>query len=134
LDAGQGTDTARYLAAGAQRALFLTAGDEELAPALAQLIRSYGVTADLIFESNRILLHLKPDLCLAVDGASKAAHKPSFDLVLQRMDAMVALADRDGVVSGAKPCFQLAALERISPQMVDWLRGRLPVRSQSKTE
>jgi hypothetical protein len=43
------------------------------------------------------------------------------------MDAMVEITERDGVVGGGTRCFQLAALDRISPLMVAWLRERLAV-------
>ena len=124
-DLGQGTDTARYLAAGAHRALFVSAGDDELGRTVLQLIEEEGPAGNLIIESNRILRHLKPDLCLAVAGGTEEASKPSFTAVVERMDAMVVLAERDHVVGGDTPEFHLRALERISPEMLGWLCKRL---------
>ena len=124
--AGQGSDTARYLAAGARQALLVSALEGNIP--LNQFWQAVGPGANVIFESNRILHHLQPDLCLAVEGNPKAVHKPSFRLVLHQKDATVALAERDGVLvdsdqalSGSKPLFHLAALERISPEMLEWL-------------
>ena len=73
--AGQGTDTGRYLAAGARRAFLLTApeafssGKTELADVLDRFWQNLGRGTNLIFESNRILNYLRPDLCLLVLGA-----------------------------------------------------------------
>jgi Ni2+-binding GTPase involved in maturation of urease and hydrogenase len=123
---GQGNDTARCLAAGAERALMVTAGPEELEQIVQPLLQSLQKQQkNLILESNSILRILKPDLCLSVDGGADAVHKASFDIVMERADALVRLADRDGMVEDMRPLFQLAAMERISPEMLDWLRGKL---------
>jgi len=122
---GPGTDTGRYLAAGARRSLLVTAGADALGPMLRRFIREQGPAAHLIFESNRILGHFQPDVCLALDGGPEGDEKQSFSLVLENMDARVTLAERDGVAAGDKPRFQLAALERISPEMTCWLRAHL---------
>jgi hypothetical protein len=170
---GQGTDTARYLAAGAERALLLTPSPEPLVWRLrsslqkcchperslarclrqteakdlhfngltdamnfrdrtldqlvSQLLQNKPQHPNLIFESNSILQYLKPDLCLAVEAAPAADPKPSFGVLLEWADALVRLADRDGVAQGPKPLFQLAALERISPQMRGWILARFSV-------
>lgn len=126
---GQGTDTARYLAAGARRAVLVTAGEDDLPLTLSDLRAKpgWGFEADahVIFESNRILLHPKPDVCLAVGADAKIEGKRSSSLLAHHMDAEVALADDDHVYPGEKPLFQLAALDRISPEMQEWLRQHL---------
>jgi len=126
--AGQGSDTARYLAAGAEGALLMTARPEELGQTVRRLLQPRQENKPLphmIFESNRILEHLRPDLCLAVEGGPEAEQKPSFSLVKDHADATVARAGRDGMAAGERPLFQLAALECISPEMRGWIRGRL---------
>jgi len=125
--AGQGTDTARYLAAGALRALMVTAAEAELAAIVRKILGECPPPAGVIFESNRILRHLRPDLCLAVASSLKGEPKPSFDLVEERMDAWVELAGHDHVITANRLAFHLASLERISPPMVAWLRERLTV-------
>lgn len=126
---GQGTDTARYLAAGAHRAVLVTAGEDDLPLRLSDLQAKLGVRLDagahVIFESNRILQHLEPDLCLAVGTDLKTEGKPSTSMVAHQMHAEVVLAGHDRVCPGHKPLFQLAALDRISPEMQDWLRQHL---------
>ncbi len=127
-EAGQGTDTARYLAAGARRAFLITAEDDELESIVTQFSEKQPPAEHLIFESNRILRHLHPDLCLAVTGGRASEQKPSFAEVLKRMDAMVQLAEADRVLFVTpfeRPRFHLASFQRISPQMLAWLRERL---------
>jgi hypothetical protein len=124
---GEGTDTARYLAAGAQRAFLVTAGDERLP--IGEIRATLGSDANVIFESNRIVGVLDPNLCIGVIGGSDNQIKPSFESFLERADALVIVAER-GIgdlhlpQSGAK-VFQLAHCGRVSAEMLDWLRLRL---------
>lgn len=122
---GQGTDTARFLAAGARRAFLVTAGQIDLPDRLRDLGAKVGPNAHLIFESNQVLNYVQPDLCLALEGGAGRPRKPSFGKVGHLIDARVLLADRDQVIAGAVPVFQLLALDRISTQMQRWLRERL---------
>jgi hypothetical protein len=123
---GQGTDTARFLAAGARRAFLVTAHQDDLP--IAKMWAAIGSDMNVIFESNRIAPALKPDLCLGVMGGSGTEWKPSFVVFLERADALV--IEEDGNVrwlqlpTSAK-LFRLAELSRISPEMLDWLRVRL---------
>lgn len=120
---GQGTDTARYLAAGAQRAFLLTTVDAQLRGLARELLTKIGPEANLIFESNGILDCLEPDLCLAVEGAGE--QKPSFLRIAHRIDALVLRAECDRMNEGVKPRFELADLARIPVAMQRWLRARL---------
>lgn len=120
---GQGTDTARYLAAGAQHAFLLTAGDAELPGRTRELQTKAGPGPNLIFESNRILDCVQPDLCLAVEGSGE--QKPSFLRIAHRIDARVMRADRDQMAGETEPRFELADLGEISAAMQQWLRARL---------
>ena len=127
--AAQGTDTARYLAAGAERALLVSALPHEFGETVGELIRAEGPQAHLIFESNRILAFLKPDVCLLLHGCmERASWKPSFNLVARQADAMVECCEADLMLKHSaisRPVFQLAALDKISPEMLGWLRMRL---------
>ena len=123
-EAGLGTDTARYLEAGADRALLVASGSG-MVP-LDELWAAVGPGADLIFESNTIAGQVETDLCLGVVGP-EAEVKPSFEPFMRRMDAAV-LAGAPRAIAGtdpAMPVFRLADLERISPEMLAWVRGRL---------
>jgi hypothetical protein len=124
-EAGQGTDTARYLAAGARQALLVTAGDDDIALRVRELAAMLGPGAHAIYESNRAVEHVRADVCLAVMGDVETAPKASFRGILERADALVVFNASDFVSEGAKLVFHLAALERVSPEMREWLRKRL---------
>jgi hypothetical protein len=141
---GGETDTARYLAAGAARAFLVTApcrdetGEPDLTLVLDGLWPHFGRGANLIFESNSVVHHVRPNVCLMIHAVAHRQlplpeRKPSFIAAVGQADAMVALAAVDSVnpdrlrLPGqeAKPVFQLADLGRISPHMLAWLRERL---------
>jgi hypothetical protein len=144
---GEGSDTGRYLVAGARRAFLVTTGlvtagedalspdDDTLGPIVQQVLREClppddsveagAIPCGVIFESNSVLLHLRPDVCLCAATSPWADEKPSYDLVEQHMDAMVELAAHDHIIEAAKLTFRLASLERVSPTMQEWLRERL---------
>jgi hypothetical protein len=129
--AGEGTDTSRYLAAGARRALLVTAADDELEDAVRQTLTrcagpsGAGLPSGIIFESNRVLKFVDPDLCLGVEGAPGMERKASYGRVEARADALVRRAERDGTIEGPSPVFELADLERLSERMREWVRAKL---------
>jgi hypothetical protein len=144
---GEMTDTARYLAAGAARALLLSAPDGELTEPLNQLWPRFGRGTNFIFESNSVVHHVRADVCLLIHGIAERAlplpeRKPSFIAAVRHADAMVSQASADEVipeglrlavhepeveqVPDPRPIFHLRALERVSPELLAWLRHRLP--------
>jgi hypothetical protein len=139
---GDDSDTGRFLAAGAKRALLMSAPDGELAEPLNQLWPRFGRGTNLIFESNSVVHHVRADACLLIHGVAERGlplpeRKPSFLAALRHGDAMVARARVDKVIpdglclagneatSTAKPIFHLADLERVSPELLAWVRGKL---------
>ncbi|HEX4757150.1 MAG TPA: hypothetical protein VH308_04175 [Terracidiphilus sp.] len=130
-ESGQGTDTARYRTAGARRAFLLSAPDgTALQRVLDQLWAECEAGANFIFESNRILEYVRPDLCLMVRGGTEP--KPSFLSAVRVADAIVVRAKADQVPSenlaGRRrpiPVFHLASLEQISPAMRNWASEKL---------
>jgi hypothetical protein len=129
--AGEGTDTARYLAAGARRALLVTSHEDGLAATVRRILDEHSVRGNLVFESNSVLHHMQPDLCFAVATDLKGARKASFELVERCCDATVALGGHDHVIPGARIHFHLASLERVSPPMLAWVREKLPALARS---
>lgn len=137
--AGPETDTARYLAAGAERAFLLTVSAErDLAEALDEFWPLIGRGANLIFESNRVAGIVNADACLLVQGDPReGAGKPSFYRAAKFADAMVAQGDDDLMVAGAMkwegqprgPIFNFKQLDRISDEMKRWLEQRLGLTS-----
>jgi hypothetical protein len=122
--AGQGTDTARYLAAGARRALLVRAPEETFP--FRRIQDALKLEPHVIFESNRIVNHLKPDVCLGVLGGRGVGAKGSFAAFLGRTDALVAPVDADltGLAPGI-PLFRWAAVGIMPPAMPGWVRARL---------
>ena len=133
-EAGQGTDTARYLAAGAVRAFLVTSHDGT--DSALEIQQAVAPGTDLIIESNRILIQFKPDLCLGVlrpEGVA-AEVKPSFQPFMLRADALVTVAaagSSAGPAGRAIPVFRLARLEHPSPELLAWVRERLLLASHS---
>ena len=123
--AGHETDTQRFLGAGAARAFLISAGEDELARSVDALRECVGPEAALIFESNRVIELIRPDICLVVVGSAGAIPKASFDAITHRMDAKVVRADRDALIADATPEFQLADLGQLSQTMTAWVRERL---------
>jgi hypothetical protein len=131
---GQATDTSRYLAAGARRALLVSVGEGELGRVFPDLMEKIEPDADVIFESNRILEFIKPHVCLMVNGGEEqVGRKQSFEFAVRYADAIVMRSDADrvGLDSSVradgdpKPIFYLADMEVISPQMLAWVRLKL---------
>ena len=120
--AGGETDTERYLAAGARRALLVTRVGS--AVPVNEIRRALGGDRNVIFESNRIVDAMKPDVCLALVGGTE--RKASFERLLVSADGVVtvggAQVDR---LPGAARRFDLEFVGRLSTDFVDWLRHRL---------
>jgi hypothetical protein len=96
-NAETGTDSSRFLAAGAQRSFwlrtkqgFLAEGLPLLREALAQLPATTALEPPtLILESNSVLQFVQPSLYFAVIDPSRDDFKDSARIVLDRADALV---------------------------------------------
>ncbi|HXY23243.1 MAG TPA: hypothetical protein VEI73_01220 [Candidatus Acidoferrum sp.] len=91
-----GTDSARFLAAGARRSFwlrtkqgYLAEGLPLLRSALARARGDSGEELQLIVESNSLLQFLKPSLYFAVIDPAKEDFKDSARAALDRADALV---------------------------------------------
>jgi hypothetical protein len=122
--AGKETDTGRYLMAGARRALLATRIGAQ--PPIEEIRKALTDDRNIIFESNRIVEAVKPDVCLALIGGQSTERKSSFARLLRVADAVVTLDDSqiDDLPAGL-PRFQLESTGKLSPQMISWLRTRL---------
>ncbi len=100
-DSAGGTDTSRFLAAGAARAIWLRTKQGRLAEGLPLLRSALAEIApqelfshgDLILESNSLLQFVKPALYLVVLDPAEADFKDSARLYLDRADALVLRRD-----------------------------------------
>lgn len=119
--ASEATDTGRYLLAGAKRALLVTrVGDE--AP-VAEIRRAIAADRNVIFESNRIVDVVTPDVCLALVGGEE--RKSSFDRLLRVADAVVMRRGTDGRGLPKGIRFELDGADQLPEEMVGWMRERL---------
>src|SRR5665213_3752188 len=91
-----GTDTARYLAAGASHSFWVRTRQGQLAEAMPRLRTLIADAENVIVESNSILRFLRPDIFISVLDPSVADFKPSALRYLDRADAVVMPADTNG--------------------------------------
>jgi len=114
-NAGTGTDSSRFLAAGAQRSFwlrtkqgFLAEGLPLLREALAQLPPTNSPESPtLILESNSLLQFVQPSLYFAVIDPSRDDFKDSARIVLDRADALVVRGGSDDAPASEAPWMSL---------------------------
>lgn len=96
-EAGSGTDSSRFLAAGAARAFWLRTKQGYLAEGLPLLREALAVLSpkdqavplNVLIESNSLLQFLKPALYIAVLDPSKEDFKPTAQSLLDRANVLV---------------------------------------------
>jgi len=84
-----GTDTSRFLAAGAKRVFWVRTRQGELAEAMPRVRKLIADAENTILESNSVLRFLQPDLSLALLDPTIADFKPSALRYLDRTDALI---------------------------------------------
>ena len=84
-----GTDSSRYLAAGAVRSLWVRTRQGQLAEAMPRIRKELAGAENAIVESNSILRFLQPDLFVSVLDAETADFKESAKRYLDRADAVI---------------------------------------------
>lgn len=119
---GSETDTARYLAAGARRALLVKRRGAKMP--VEEIRHAIGTGRNVIFESNRIVDVVEPCVCLALIGDA-AERKPSFLRLLRVADAVVRVGGEVEDVPAGVRGFRLQSLDGLSAEMVKWLRERV---------
>jgi hypothetical protein len=97
-DPASGTDSARYLAAGAVRSFWVRTRIGNLAAAMPRLRKEIAAAENVILESNSILGFLRPDLYLSVLDPATADFKDSARLFLDRADALLVRAGSEELV------------------------------------
>ena len=93
-NATTGTDTSRFLAAGASKSYWARTATGNLGEALPALRRLWGSSDNTIVESNSILQFVKPDLYLTVLDFAIADFKDSSLRYLDRADAVIAVSSQ----------------------------------------
>lgn len=99
-DSKRGKDTARFLAAGAERVLWVRCRQGELRAVLPELARELRGAEFVICESNSLARYWKPDFYLLLLDHAVADFKPSARDLLPRADALLAAPPR---LPGAAP-------------------------------
>ncbi len=132
-DPASGTDTARFLAAGAARCLWVRTRVGMLGQAMPRIREE--LAGNAILESNSVLRFLRPDLYLTVLDPATADFKDSARLYLDRADAIVLTGAGDvdapqwsGVsarLMAGKPRFRAHPPEYCSGELVAFVREKL---------
>jgi molybdopterin-guanine dinucleotide biosynthesis protein len=141
-DATSGTDTARYLAAGAVRSLWVRTRQGDLASAMPRVRDVIARTENVIVESNSVLRFLQPTLSVTVLDPTVVDFKPSALRYLDRVDALLVPARAEAAllhVAGwpeisarvlqSKSRFLFTAPEYCPPALIDFVRERLGVKA-----
>jgi hypothetical protein len=118
-DAGSGTDTGRYLAAGAGRSLWVTA--ERLEEAMPRIREEIATAENVMIESNSILEFVEPDCFLCVLDGRVAEFKESARRYLDRADALVIAGD----VGSSIEQFRVTPEEWCPAELVEFVRQRI---------
>lgn len=137
-NAASGTDSSRYLAAGAVRSFWVRTRQGQLAEAMPRVRAEVGRAENTILESNSVLRFLKPDLYLAVLDPSVPDFKPSALRYLDRADAVLYSGEAGqntwpGVSSSLiahVPAFRIATPAYWSDELERFVRVRLSVLRQ----
>ena len=88
-DASSGTDSSRYLEAGADRSFWVRTRQGQLAEAMPRIRKELSTAEHAIIESNSIVQFLRPDLYLSVLDPATVDFKDSARLFLDRADAVL---------------------------------------------
>ena len=134
-----GTDSSRYLAAGAARSWWVRTQQGELHEAMPRVRKLLAEAGNVIIESNSVLRFLRPDLAISVLDPAVEDFKPSALRYLDRMDALVVPAGAQveggwrgvsaALVTG-KRRFAFEAPAYCPPELVAFVRealSRVPV-------
>jgi molybdopterin-guanine dinucleotide biosynthesis protein len=127
-EAASGTDTSRFLAAGAARSIWVRTRIGMLADAMPRIEKELAACENAILESNSILEFLTPDLYLTVLDPAVADFKDSARRFLDRADAVLISSGKRTAGDPAvdeKPRFWVPPPEYISVELVDFVRARL---------
>lgn len=88
-DSATGTDSSRYLAAGAVRSFWVRTRQGQLSEAMPRVRNLLAESGNVILESNSVLRFLRPDLSLSVLDPSIKDFKASAMRYLDRVDALI---------------------------------------------
>jgi hypothetical protein len=127
------SDTSRFLVAGAQRVFWVRTEQGRLAEAMPTLRQRIEGARNVIIESNSILKFLRPDLYLTVLDPDTTDFKTSAREFLDRADAVIIHESHSSPAwqsvslkpLAERPVFRIAPPKYITPQIVEFVNGRL---------
>jgi len=128
------SDTARFLAAGAKRSLWVRTKQGCLAEAMPDLRRELSGSRDVIVESNSVLKFLRPNVYLTVLDSQTADFKESAREFLDRATAVVlhepaGEAPRWSGISlkpvAGRPVFHIRPPQYVTEEMAEFVRREL---------
>ncbi|MGB6302114.1 MAG: hypothetical protein WBG23_05570 [Acidobacteriaceae bacterium] len=131
-----GTDSARFLAAGAVRSYWVRTRQGQLAEAMPRVRKELAQTKNAILESNSVVRFLKPDLYLTVLDAAIQDFKPSAQYFLDRADAVLWSGTQSAPQEPAwpsewltllrgKPQFFVSAPNYTNGELTEFVRARI---------
>ena len=134
-DRNGASDTARFLHAGAARALWVRTEQGRLAEAMPALREKLASAENVMIESNSVLRFLRPDLYLTVLDPATADFKVSAQEFLDRADAVI-LHQSLGPIApawervsllpvAARPRFLIHPPQYMTEEIVQFVRERL---------
>ena len=134
-----GTDSSRYLEAGAVKSFWVRTRQGQLAEAMPRLRKELARAGNAMIESNSVLRFVRPDLYVSVLDPTVADFKESAKRYLDRADAVLMPEGVLGrpawtgislkLVEGT-PVFAMYAPEYCSDEFLEFVRERL-VRAES---
>ena len=129
------SDTSRFLVAGAAVAWWVRTQQGHLAEAMPRIRQILASSRNVIIESNSVLNFVKPDLYLTVLDPATEDFKSSSQKFLDRADAVLLHGGGDPQhpawkrVSlkpvAARPMFKIHPPQYVTPEVVEFVRGRL---------
>ncbi|HWB33056.1 MAG TPA: hypothetical protein VG714_07785 [Acidobacteriaceae bacterium] len=132
-----GTDTARFMAAGAARALWVRTRPGALGDALRETRAMLVGDENILFESNSVLEFVRPEVYVLVVAPALEDFKESARRWLDRVDVLAILhADEDGKAearwveelrgqTGGIPGFEMRHAETAPAEFVEFMRERI---------
>lgn len=143
-DAASGTDTARYLQAGATRSMWVRTQQGSLQEAMPRIRKELAEAAeagqDVIAESNSLLRFVRPDVFVTVIDPASPDFKTSARRFLDRADAILSPEPdaREQPWSAAVasivrrvPVLHFAAPVYVTPEIAAFVRERLNLRTRT---
>jgi hypothetical protein len=134
LNAGNGTDTGRYLAAGASRSFWIRVREGRMQQALASMKPVLQSSPNVIIESNGIVRYLKPELYLMALRFDIGDFKESARATLPQAHAIAAVgcgeavAARErvrGMVAADVPVFPIPDPQKLTPELSAFIKLRM---------